>query len=131
MDKTRIIGQLKVPLEWLVMFAVICFCTSCYYDVEEDFITDSTCDVSTVTYSDQILEILSNRCYKCHSAALNLGNITLEGYDRLRVQVDNGRLLGAIRRENGFSPMPQNEAMLSQCDIDLLATWVAEGAQNN
>ena len=104
---------------------------SCYYDVEEDFVMGSDCSTENVTYSNEILNIISNRCYKCHATSLNLGNVTLEGYNKIRIYVDNGRLLGAIRRENGFSPMPQNEAMLPNCDIMKIETWINQGAPNN
>lgn len=104
---------------------------SCYYDVEEDFSKMTDCNTTLVTYSATIVDIVSNRCYKCHAAALNLGNVTLEGYQQIKVYIDNGRLLGAIKREQGFSPMPQNEAMLSDCDITKIETWINNGAPNN
>jgi hypothetical protein len=75
--------------------------------------------------------MLENRCYKCHGEGLNLGNVTLEGYDNLRRFVDNGRFFGAVRHEAGFSPMPQNEMMLSDCNITKIEAWIAEGAPNN
>lgn len=103
----------------------------CYYDVEEDFVMPGDCMTENVTYRSDILNIVSNRCYKCHAAALNLGNVTLEGYDRIKIYVQSGRLLGAIRRESGFSPMPQNEAMLPECDIMKIETWINNGAPNN
>ncbi len=105
--------------------------TGCYYDVEEDFRLNSECNTDSITYSTDIVNILSNRCYKCHAASLNLGNITLEGYDRIKIYVNSGRLLGAIKRESGFSPMPQNEAMLPACDIMKIETWINNGAPNN
>lgn len=107
------------------------FTAGCYYDVEEDFRMDTECDTGSVTYSEDILNIVSSRCYKCHAAELNLGNITLEGYDRIKIYATNGRLLGAVRRDPGFSPMPQNEAMLSDCDIMKIEAWINDGAPNN
>ena len=104
---------------------------SCYYDVEEDFTEMTDCDTSSVTYSSTIVDIVSNRCYKCHAAALNLGNVTLEGYQKIKIYIDNGRLIGAINRLPGFSPMPQNEAMLPDCDINKIETWINNGAPNN
>ncbi|NND31057.1 MAG: hypothetical protein HKN76_00610 [Saprospiraceae bacterium] len=118
---------------YVVAFLLILVSTqACYYDVEEDFsMGGNECMTDGITYSGDIVSILSNRCYKCHAANLNLGDITLEGYNKLKIYVDNGRLLGAIRRENGFSPMPQNEAMLPDCDILKIETWISNGAPNN
>ncbi len=105
--------------------------SGCYYDVEEDFEKMVDCVTDNVSYVNDIVPILENRCYKCHAVGLNLGNVTLEGYDRLKILVDNGRFLGAIRRDPGFSPMPQNEAMLPDCQIMKVAAWIENGAPNN
>lgn len=113
------------------IFFLVVSMMACYYDVEEDFRKASSCDTESVTYSTDILNILTNRCYKCHAASLNLGNVTLEGYEKLMIYVNSGRLLGAIKRQSGYEPMPQNEAMLPACDILKIETWVNNGAPNN
>lgn len=105
--------------------------TGCYYDVEEDFKKMVDCNTDGVSYTNDIVPILQNRCYKCHAEGLNLGNVTLEGYDRLKLLVNSGRFLGAIRRDPGFSPMPQNEAMLPDCQIMKISAWIEAGAPNN
>ena len=118
-------------MQRLLLLVLVIGISSCYYDVEDDFAMDNPCATDNVTYSNEILNIVSNRCYKCHAASLNLGNVTLEGYAKIKLYVDNGRLLGAIRRENGFSPMPQNEGMLPACDIMKIESWISKGAPNN
>ena len=105
--------------------------TGCYYDVEEDFEKMVDCVTDNVSYANDIVPILQNRCFKCHAEGLNLGNVTLEGYDRLKLLVNSGRFLGAIRRDPGFSPMPQNEAMLPDCQIMKISAWIEAGAPNN
>jgi hypothetical protein len=103
----------------------------CYYDVEEELYPDTGCRVQNMSYQDDILPILQNRCYVCHSAAANNGGITLEGYTSLQRYIDNGQLLGAIRHANGFSPMPKNAPQLPACQIEQIEAWVAGGALNN
>lgn len=105
--------------------------TGCYYDVEEELYPDTGCRVENRSYQDDVLPILQNRCYVCHSAAANNGGITLEGYESLRRYIDNGQLLGAIRHDNGFSPMPKNAPQLPACQIEQIEAWVAGGALNN
>lgn len=105
--------------------------TACYYDVEEDFAKEVSCEVSTVSYLQDVAPIIANRCLKCHSAALRLGNVDLEGHGQMAIYAENGRLLGAVKRLNGFSPMPQNEAMLPDCDIMKIDSWIQAGAPNN
>ena len=39
--------------------------------------------------------------------------------------------MGAIRHDNGFSPMPQDGGQLNNCQLGLFEAWISEGAQNN
>ena len=103
----------------------------CYYDVEEEIYPSLDCTLTNVTYSGVVEPILKSKCYKCHDAASNNGNITLEGYTNLKKYVDSGQLLGAIKHSPGYSFMPKNEAMLVDCDIQKIETWVNEGAIQN
>ena len=105
--------------------------TGCYYDKEEELYPTLNCDVANVTYTGTVLPILQNNCYSCHNANANFGGITLEGYNSLMNYVESGQLLGAIRHDPGFSPMPQNQPQLVECNIQKIETWIAEGAPNN
>ncbi len=103
----------------------------CYYDNEEDLYGMTDCDTANVTYSAFVRNTIEQSCFACHSAASNFGGVTLEGYEAVKVYVDNGRLLGAIRHEAGFSSMPQGAPKLSDCIIDRLQAWIDDGALNN
>ncbi|MCO6488523.1 MAG: hypothetical protein J5I98_08905 [Phaeodactylibacter sp.] len=118
-------------ITFLPLFALFLGFSSCYYDVEEELYPEIDCDTQGVTYSGTIQPLLSENCLVCHSAAVNTAGITLEGYDKLKTQVDNGRLLGAIRHQPGFSPMPQGAAQLPECDIMKIEAWISNGAPNN
>lgn len=104
---------------------------SCFYDVEEELYPSLECSTANVTYSGTVLAIIQGKCYKCHDAATNTGNITLEGYANLKKYVDSGQLLGAIKHSAGYSPMPKNESQLVECDIAKIETWITEGALQN
>lgn len=114
-----------------LLLATILLTPACYYDVEEDIYPQTGCDVENITYTDDVLPIIRSNCYRCHDQATNTGNVTLEGYDNLKRFVDNNRLLGAIRHESGFSPMPQDQAKLPECTIQKIEAWVADGAPDN
>ena len=103
----------------------------CYYDVEEDLYPTLECNTQGVTFSTTIQPILQDNCLSCHSNSLSSGNINLEGYSNLKIYVDNGRFLGAIKREAGFSPMPQNQPQLVECNIAKIEAWINAGAPNN
>ena len=107
------------------------FCIGCAYHVEEELYPQRSCNLENLTYSETVVPILEANCLSCHSRAGNQGGITLEGYDALIRQIDNGRLLGAIRHEAGFSPMPKDRPRLLDCQISQIEAWIAEGAPNN
>lgn len=104
---------------------------SCYYDVEEELYPSIECNTAAVTFSTEISKILQNNCFSCHDAANNFGGVTLEGYELLKVYVDNGSLLGAVKQEDGYSAMPKNQPPLVECDIEKLEAWINAGAPNN
>lgn len=114
---------------WLI--GMVVFFTACYYDNEEELYPPTNCITENMSYQTNIVAILERNCYVCHSTAANNGNVTLDNYDDLIVYVNNGKLLGAINREPGYSPMPQNAGKLPDCDIAKIESWVAAGAPNN
>ena len=119
----------KILISSVLLFAITI--SSCYYDVEEELYGTTECQTEDVTYSGAVLPIIEDNCYKCHDAANNFGNVTLEGYDNLKSYVENGKLLGVIRHDAGFSPMPKNEPKMIQCNIEKIEVWVANGALDN
>jgi len=115
----------------ILIVGMFAFTTSCYYDTEEDLYGTIECSLDDVGYTATILPIISDNCYQCHDQASNFGNITLEGYGALKAYVDNGQLLGAIKHQSGFSPMPKNLSKLLDCEIEKIEAWVNAGALNN
>lgn len=121
-------GHRIIRLSFLFLVITI---GSCYYDVEEVLYPGGVCVTDNMSYQNNIEPIIDRNCYSCHSAAVNTGNITLEGYAELIKYIPNGRLLGAIRHESGFQPMPQNAGQLGSCDISKIEHWVMDGFPNN
>lgn len=119
-------------MKLLTPFAIVLlFFSSCYYDNEEELYPNTNCDTSMVTYSGEVLDILNLNCMSCHSAAVNQGGVTLEGYANLKIYVDNGKFLGAIRHDSGFSQMPQGAPQLPTCNIEKIEAWINQGAPDN
>ena len=112
-------------------FLIVLIGGACSNDNEEELYPSDECQTENVTYSVEVLDIIEENCYKCHDAASNFGNVTLEGYENLKKYVDSGQLLGTIQHKSGFSPMPKNEPQLEDCDIDKIAVWIDEGALEN
>lgn len=90
-----------------------------------------TCNTENVTFSGYVQPFLQTRCVGCHNGNVSNGGINLSTHAGVQAAAGSGRLLGAIRHEAGFTPMPQGGQKLDQCDIDKIAAWVTAGALNN
>jgi len=124
--------MVHLTIRYCIMTVGFSLCMlSCYYDVEEEIYPYLNCETDMMSYQSDILPILQSNCYRCHGAANNFGNITLEGYEKVRNYVNSGQLIGAIKREPGFSPMPKDRAQLLLCNIEKIEAWIADGAPNN
>lgn len=104
---------------------------ACYYDVEEEIYPIMNCDTANVSYATDVLPILQNICGECHLNGHMEGGVSLDPYENLKVWAEAGRLVGAIKHQAGFFPMPKDKPMLSDCNILLIETWVNQGALNN
>lgn len=96
------------------------------FGARENDCTGKTCDSVNVTYSKQVSDILSKNCLGCH----NSGSIVLNNYVDVKTQINSGVLLGSIKQQGGFRPMPEGYK-LSACDIRIIEKWISEGALNN
>jgi hypothetical protein len=125
---------MKQISSWIMLLFLSVAFFSCSYDNEEDLYGNEICDTSSVTYSKTIKPVLTSNCYSCHSTsnAPSFGSgIKLENYDDLMVQVNNGKLVGAITHSPGYSAMPQGGVKLDDCTIEKIVTWINSGAPNN
>jgi len=93
---------------------------------------ETLCDTVGVSFSTDVYPILDLHCLGCHSyPALSGGGIPLGSYADVATYAGNGRLLGSIQHQAGFSAMPQGSAMLSDCKIATIRNWITEGTQDN
>lgn len=116
---------------YFAILAIVLLSNGCYYDKEEELYPTVECATADLSFQMDILPIITNNCYSCHDAASNFGGVVVEGYDQLKTYVDNGKLLGVIKQEAGFSPMPKNTAPLLDCEIEKIQSWIEAGALNN
>lgn len=90
-----------------------------------------SCDTTQFTYAAVIKPIMDNKCAGCHKAGNLGGNVDVSNYNGTKVVALNGKLLGSISHQTGFSPMPKNSAKLSDCEITQVRRWIAAGSLNN
>ena len=102
--------------------------SSCYYDnVEYLYPQDPDCDTTNVTFSNDVMPVISASCTGCHSGSAPAGNIRLSNYDEIVSVANNGSLMGTIKHESGWSPMPKNGNKLSDCKIQKIDRWILDG----
>lgn len=125
----RSIGSSSMLILTFLLYSVSL--PSCYYDVEAELYPETTCQTLNLSYSQDIVPILQNNCYRCHDQQNQLGGVLLEGHTPLLKFVNNGKLLGVIRWDTGFPTMPRDAAKIPDCNISMIETWVNDGAPNN
>ncbi len=104
---------------------------SCYYDKSDLLYPNTACDTAAVKYSTSVLPILSSNCINCHGGTTPSAGIGLDTYAGVKLQVDNGRLWGAVSHNASYSAMPKNSAKLNNCSLEKIRIWIAAGAPNN
>jgi hypothetical protein len=130
-------NQLK-NMKKLILPLVFFILSGCYYDSEEALYGrpgTGVCDTTVTKFSTQIKPILNSNCnFQCHSnshAPSSGGGIKLEDYPDVKVQVNNGKLVGSIEHSKGYIRMPKNGGSLSECDILIIKTWISKDALDN
>lgn len=89
------------------------------------------CDVAneTITYAGVVSPIFDAHCRECHASSVALakgGGNDFGSYAAINAYPQFS-LLGCIRRDPGFDPMPQGRDKLSDCDIQRIEKWYALG----
>lgn len=91
----------------------------------------STCDTASVTFAGTIAPTLNTFCTGCHGGSSPDGGIDLTTHAGVIPVVNDGTLAGAIQHQYGFSAMPPVGSGLSDCRINQVLDWIAQGGPNN
>lgn len=122
--------KLILPLVFFVL-------SGCYYDSEEALYGtpgSGICNTDVTKFSTEIKPILQSNCLTCHSNAAatdNGGGIKLQDYADVKINVSNGKLVGAVEHRSGYSPMPKGGVKLNDCNILTINTWITKGTLND
>jgi len=82
------------------------------------------------TFAKVIKPMVDVNCLGCHQPGSVSGGILLNTYAMVKVQVDNGKLWGAVNHVAGYSPMPEARK-LSDCELTAIKNWIGKGAPND
>ena len=121
----------KTLIGIIITVIVLIFLQNCTYEKDALIISPDCPDALNVSYAASVRPLLQANCFSCHGNGSSLGDVSLETYDQVKQVAVSGRLLGAISHSQGFEPMPQGAARLSDCSIKTVEAWIEEGAQNN
>jgi WD40 repeat protein/mono/diheme cytochrome c family protein len=93
-----------------------------------------------VSYDKQIRPLFQAHCQGCHQPAKASGSYVMTAFDRLLVGGESkaaavvagkpgeSHLIELITPQNGKAEMPQGKAPLSAGEIELITTWITQGA---
>lgn len=104
------------------------FLTSCTYNKQAPI---STCNSSSVSFANDVNNIITSQCLSCHNNGFLSGGINLQGYTNVRNIAQTGLLVNVISHNAGVSPMPKNATKLDNCSIEKIKQWVSSGMPNN
>jgi cytochrome c5 len=89
-----------------------------------------SCDDTQFTYAAIIQPLINTFCVGCHKPGSLSGNIDLSTHANVKLQANNGNLLGSITHTLGYTPMPPG-GKLEDCQISQIQKWIDAGALNN
>lgn len=114
-----------------ILFFLIVSNTGCSYDnIEEKYNRDS-CDLSNVSWNDDVSPIINNFCVGCHQGSSPSAGLDLSSYSGVKSSVDQETFSIRVNmaRSNPLK-MPPN-AVLDSCIIEQINIWIANGAPEN
>lgn len=121
----------KFLLVTVCIAGIVLYLAGCSKQSADKLSGSSTCDTLQVSYSTQVVDILQNNCYACHSGATPPTGIRLDTYANLKVFVNNGFFVDAVTQNGIVTPMPYGQPRLPVCEVNTLVAWVNQGAPNN
>lgn len=104
---------------------------SCTYDKQNEYYIEINCDTLDVTFSGNVEPILESSCLSCHDGPSGNAGVDLSTHSKVKLYAQSGLLMGVIRHEQGYSPMPKNQSKLDHCSIRQLEIWIENGTLNN
>ena len=89
------------------------------------------CNSLETSWSKNIYPLMVNSCIGCHQTTNDLGGVNLETYEHTLFYVNSGALLGSIKHDSDYDPMPEVAFKLTECQIAMVENWITEGALKN
>lgn len=115
----------KIIFAIVVIAAAVAACKSTKKTTETP-VAKVDCSKTSYTYMTDIKPIMDEKCVQCHNqnlkAGYNFGEI-----ESVKRAGGNGYLLGTIKHESGYDPMPAHAEQLDQATINKIECWINTG----
>ncbi len=96
-------------------------------DANESDLIDIVCE-DRFTYTDYVKAIIDSNCVSCHNSSPNAnGPFSLETYQEVKENTQNGNLLIRINLADGANEIMPPTGKMSQANIDVITFWANEG----
>jgi mono/diheme cytochrome c family protein len=91
-----------------------------------------------VSYASQIAPMFAESCVGCHGDETQEAGLRLDSYEAVMAGSEYGTVVEAGSPENSLlldmisaGEMPQEEDPWDEDQVDLVRSWISEGAENN
>lgn len=122
--------------------ATILLLTASLNATAQDSVQVSTQDSTVLTYEEDVRWALVRTCFECHSGGESRGELLLDSYDSLMEGGEHGPpivpgspeksiLYQKLHPDPPFGKMmPRKRGLvLSQLELDMIRTWIEQGAK--
>jgi hypothetical protein len=113
--------QIQIIRTWLLQGAQNRTCTP----------DNTQCDTLNMSFAGHIQPVLQQYCTGCHGGSIPQAGINLSNFTGVSAVIPGNRLLGAVKHQSGFKPMPPAGNPLPDCRVRQLEAWINQGAKNN
>lgn len=93
---------------------------------------------AAVSFSTEVMPILERRCWECHSEENTELGLRLDSYEGVMAGSDYGTVVEAGDPDGSLlidmiesGDMPEDGDPVPPEEIEIIKTWIAEGAENN
>jgi len=132
MEKVKMKNYFYVVITLLSI--IMAMSQGCKYENEKElFGLEQECDVTEISYQGDVVPIVDQFCFACHStegAEEDGAGIILDTYLDIKSWADES-LYCAVNHGEDCENMPKNQPQLSECNILIIKTWIDEGALEN
>lgn len=104
----------------LLMFLL----TSCEYHVENEELTDDSCN-PVISYSADIAPLIANNCMPCHN-----GDGSIPAAPNLTIYASIESISGLVKDVTQSRRMPK-DGTITDAEIEAIRCWVDNGALDN